>query len=244
MRNMPNHASLKFAGLPLKTCILLALAMITAAALTVVATPKLTAMTNSPQLEATVPIAFAGWTAMPRSAAQVSVSQGVQTEFENPYDQTVLRTYVNAKGDELMLALAWGARQRQDVKVHQPEVCYPAQGYSVLEVGPGRPISLTGRTEQIPTVSLLARVLGNSSTFEAVRYWIRIGTIYEGDGLKARWYILKEGIHGRVPDGILVRVSQRIRSVDQVPRAQALMEGFLSDLTAALPPSTLAMLVK
>lgn len=232
---------LRLVRLPLNNCIAVALAMVAAAALAMVVTPRFKAMAAAPSLEATVPSAFGNWKSVPQADTQVSVSQGVDEAYELPYDQTVMRTYVNGSGDMVMLALAWGERQRQDIKVHRPEVCYPAQGYAVLSTQPGVPLRVSGRVEPVPTVSLLA---GSAGRLEAVRYWIRIGQWYGGDGLKARWYLLQEGLQGRIPDGILVRASQRIRSAEDAPRAQAVMETFLVDLTAAVPAATLALLVR
>lgn len=229
------------ARLPLSICTAMAMAMAGATVLAMVFTPTFRAMGKVPSLEMTVPAAFGDWRSVPEAFAQVSVSQGVEAAFERPYDQTVMRTYVNGQGDAVMLALAWGEQQRQDIKVHRPEVCYPAQGYSLLSVHPGPPIAVVGREQPVPTVSVLA---GSRGSLEAVRYWIRIGQSYGGDGLEARWYILREGLRGRIPDGVLVRASQRIRSVEEVPQTHAVMERFLTDLTAALPPATRAMLVR
>jgi len=75
----------------------------------------------------------------------------------------------------------------------------------------------------------------NRGSMEAVQYWIRIGTQYGGDGLKARWYILKEGLAGRIPDGVLVRASQRLRSSDEVATSQKTMADFLVELVEAMP---------
>lgn len=232
---------LRLARLPFNSCIAIALAMLAAAALATAAKPRFKAMAAPPNLEATVPSAFGNWTLVPQAYAQVSVSQGVEESYERPYDQTVMRAYVNGSGDTVMLALAWGERQRQDNKVHRPEVCYPSQGYAVLSVQTGLPLRVTGRAEPLPTVSLLA---GSGGQLEAVRYWIRIGQSYGGDGLAARWYLLQESLQGRIPDGILVRASQRIRSADEAQRAQVVLEAFLVDLTAAVPPATLALLVR
>ena len=229
------------ARLSFRACALIATAMMVAAVLAKAATPSFKPMAAPPSLDASVPAAFGDWRSVPETYAQVSVSQGVESAYERPYDQTVMRTYVNGQGDAVMLALAWGERQRQDIKVHRPEVCYPAQGYAVLSVQPGAPLAVTGRVLPVPTVSLLAGSRGN---LEAVRYWIRIGQSYGGDGLQARWYILQEGLRGRIPDGVLVRASQRIRSADDAPRAHAVLERFLTDLTTAVPPATLAMLVQ
>lgn len=232
---------IQLARLSLKTCISAALLMVAAAALAIVATPRLQSAAKAPDLESTVPQAFGDWKSVKLGYAQVDVSQGVETSVEQPYDQTVMRSYANSHGDVLMLALAWGERQRQDVKVHRPEVCYPAQGYAVLALEPGKALQLPGRAVPVPTVNLLSGARGG---VEAVRYWIRIGDNYGGDGLKARWYILNEGLQGRIPDGILVRVSQRIQSPADAPKAYALMDAFLTDLTGSLPPRTLAMLVR
>lgn len=233
---------LRLPAIPLKTALPLLLLMLAAAALAAVARPRqLAAAAQVPTLSATVPKAFGDWTLLPSEGAQVSVSQGVESEYEQPYDQTLMRSYVNRKGERVMLALAWGQRQRQDVKVHRPEVCYPAQGYKILSQSAGQPLAMPGLRAPVPTVDLLADSRGG---FEAVHYWIRIGDSYGGDGLKARWYILTEGLQGRVPDGILVRASQRIASREQLPQAQATMNEFLLALSQALPPSTRALLLR
>ncbi|WP_343640624.1 exosortase C-terminal domain/associated protein EpsI [Roseateles sp.] len=206
------------------------------------ATPRLQAMHGAPSLDATVPKAFGDWRVVQDSVPQVDVSQGVETVQEQPYDQTVMRTYVNSQGEQVMLALAWGERQRQDVKVHRPEVCYPAQGYAVRRIGDGAPVATAGRAEPVPTTQLLAEARGGG--YESVRYWIRIGTQYGGDGMAARWYILNEGFRGRIPDGMLVRASQRLTQADGAARSQAVMEGFLRELVAAVPAGTRTLLVR
>lgn len=235
---------LNIARLSLRTCAFVVLAMVAAAALAIAATPRFAATAPAPSLEATVPTAFGDWKAVTGNSVQVSVSQGVETSFEQPYDQTVLRTYVNSQGEQIMLALAWGERQRQDVKVHRPEVCYPAQGYVVRQLHPEAPIGVAGRAEPVPTMGMLAGRGGKGGELEVVRYWIRIGTNYTGDGIRARWYILQEGLNGRVVDGVLVRVSQRIRSEEDAAAANVRMAQFLTELTQAVPPATLSMLVR
>jgi len=216
--------------------------MLAAAACAWLATPRLQAISGAPSLDATVPKAFGDWRVVADSTAQVDVSQGVETVQEQPYDQTVMRTYANSRGEMIMLALAWGERQRQDVKVHRPEVCYPAQGFAIRQLGNGHMISTQARAQPIPTTQLLTE--GRGGGFEAVRYWIRIGNMYGGDGLQARWYILQEGFKGRIPDGVLVRVSQRLARADDAPESQALMESFLKDLVAAVPASARGLLVR
>jgi len=229
------------ARLSRRQCVAASAAMAVAVTVATLATPRLQSLSKAPDLDSTVPKAFGQWRVVADSSTQVAVARGVETEQEQPYDQTVMRTYANSDGDEVMLALAWGERQRQDIKVHRPEVCYPAQGYAVSRVAVAAPIKLSGRAEPVPTMHMLVSNRGN---YEAVRYWIRIGQSYDGDGFAARWYLLKEGLHGRVPDGILVRASQRIHSPDDMAHADQVMEEFLAQLTAATPTTTLPLLVR
>lgn len=238
----PGPAAVRIPQFSIYTAIMGLLVMMAAAACAWLATPRLQAITHAPSLDAVVPKAFGDWRVVADSTTQVDVAQGVETVQEQPYDQTVMRTYANSRGDMIMLALAWGERQRQDVKVHRPEVCYPAQGFAVRQIGSGHAISTDARTAPVPTTQILTEARGGG--FEAVRYWIRIGSMYGGDGLQARWYILQEGFKGRIPDGVLVRVSQRLGKADEAPASQALMESFLQEMVAAVPPTSRGLLVR
>ena len=238
----PPSSPIKPPRLSVAACAMGLAVMLGAAGAAWLATPRLQAVQGAPDLAATVPTAFGDWHLVQDGSAQVDVAQGVETDTEQPYDQTLMRTYANSKGEEVMLALAWGERQRQDVKVHRPEVCYPAQGFTVVKRHDGEPIAAAGRAAPVPTTVLLTEARGGG--YEAVRYWIRIGDQYGGDGWSARWTILNEGFRGRIPDGILVRASQRLAQPGAEARAQTVMAGFLSDLTAALPAPTRGMLVR
>lgn len=239
---VPPAAPNRLPRLPLGVCIAGVVLMLVAAGAAWVATPRLQAMQGAPSLDATVPKAFGDWRMIQDATTQVDVSQGVETVQEQPYDQTVMRTYVNSQGEQIMLALAWGERQRQDVKVHRPEVCYPAQGYAVRKLLAGPALATGARADPIPTTELLTEARGGG--YEAVRYWIRIGDTYGGDGMAARWYILNEGFRGRIPDGMLVRASQRLAQPGAEAQSQATMARFLTELVAAVPAGTRGMLVR
>jgi EpsI family protein len=75
-----------------------------------------------------------------------------------------------------------------------------------------------------------------------VVYWVRIGDTVSRNPWQTRWYILREGVAGRIPDGILVRTSQVVRSADRKEASVALQQRFLADLLAALPPAQRALL--
>jgi EpsI family protein len=201
--------------------------------------------TAAPVLADTLPANFGPWRLEARQDQQAAVSDGTETGGEL-YDQVVMRSYVNRDtGQAVMLALAWGAQQRQDVKVHRPEVCYPAQGFSMLRAPEDGVLALPQHAQPIPVRTLLTR---QGSQIETVRYWIRIGNRYGGDGFGTRVYLLREGLEGRVPDGILVRASQRLPARGDVNaeagQSYAVLDQFLRDLTAAVPAATRDMLVR
>nr|AAF72045.1 putative morphology protein 2 [Zoogloea ramigera] len=73
-----------------------------------------------------------------------------------------------------MLALAYAKEQRQDVKLHLPEICYPAQGYKVMSLSPA-PLTMSAGAPALPGKHMLATGQGR---LEAVTYWTRISDAY------------------------------------------------------------------
>lgn len=228
-------------SISIKMSVLLASALIVASLAAVALTPKLVEVTEAPDLAQTVPTQIGDWKELPSPYVQVSLSTGPEDSWNRPYDQTVMRTYVNSKGEQIMLALAWGKRQRQEAKVHRPDLCYVAQGYPVkslvpqqFQVDPSLPQAVTGKH----------MVVMSSRGGEAVSYWIRIGTLYSENAFETRMHIFKEGLQGRVPDGILVRASQRISSTETAKDSFPILDEFLKELVAASPDSTKALLIR
>ena len=89
-------------------------------------------------LERQIPDSFGQWRNVRTSLLQVDLApRGEDGQAEAsilwPYDQTLARAYQRADGQTIMLALAWGSKQRQEIKVHRPELCYAGQGLQVVE---------------------------------------------------------------------------------------------------------------
>ena len=68
---------------------------------------------------------------------------------------------------------------------------------------------------------------------EPISYWLVIGRGVASFGYGHRWALLKYGLTGHVPDGMLVRVSS---IDDDETRANAQQDAFLRDLLAATAP--------
>jgi EpsI family protein len=197
-------------------------------------TPTLVHGKEGEMLANSVPKKFGDWTEIASSMSQADLSttdEGGKVA-DQPYDDVLMRTYVNKDGAQIMLALAYAKEQRQDVKLHLPEICYPAQGYKVIKLTPAAlPVEAGGAT--LPGKHMLAS--GNNRT-EAVTYWTRIGDAYPQDGLAMRMKIFRDGLAGKVADGILVRSSMLVRDDSEAPAAYAMQQGFLKQLVAAADP--------
>jgi EpsI family protein len=140
-----------------------------------------------------------------------------------------------------MLALAWGKRQRQEAKIHRPDLCYVAQGFPVKSLANKQ---FDGLLPDGKPVSGKHMVVMTAKGGEAVSYWMRIGTLYSENAFESRMQIFKEGLKGRVTDGILVRASQRIRTETDAQAAFPVLDQFLFDLVNASPENVRAMLVR
>lgn len=222
--------------------VLLTLALAGSAAGAIYLTPQLREVDDAPDLNKTVPSVIGSWRELPNPMQQVALNTGGEATIDQPYDQTVMRSYVNAQGKVIHLALAWGRKQRQEIKIHKPEFCYRAQGYSVSHIERVKlPIHSPKTGEEVSAVRL--NTMDRNGTREVVSYWIRIGEVYSPGALDTRLHILKQGLAGRVPDGILVRVSQRIDREADPSAAYQLQENFLSQLLAAVPPATRTLLL-
>lgn len=188
-----------------------------------------------------VPSQFGDWKELTNGLEQTALSvasDGTLSE-EQPYNEVIMRTYENSLGERVMLALGYAKQQKQEVKIHRPEVCYVAQGFQVLDE---RLVDLpqSRPSASIPGQRLLMR---NGGRLEAVTYWIRIGADYPRGGLNTRLAILRHGVHGQVPDAMLVRVSTILPGESDTQHGFEQQERFLADLVHAMPAGTAKMLV-
>jgi EpsI family protein len=206
-------------------------------------TPRLEANANPPSLAQVIPESFGSWHAIatPATVIDPSTERDAKDSFFTLYDDVLMRAYQNTSGQVVLLALAYGKHQRQEFKIHRPELCYVAQGFRLLSrnqvVFP-----LADRQNQPVTGS---RMLVQSPVrTEIVSYWIRIGGLFSESSWRTRYYLLKQGVRGHVLDGILVRVSQVVPTADDGTAGKyALQEKFLSELVHASPAAAEALLI-
>jgi EpsI family protein len=174
-----------------------------------------------------VPASFGEWVE-DRSIPVVLPAPDVQANLDKVYNQVLARTYINKQGYRIMLSVAYGGDQSDGMQVHRPEVCYPAQGFEVQRVW-NDDVKLSDRS--IPVTRATTRL---GPRIEPLTYWIINGEQVIRPGFGARLVQLRYTMRGKIPDGMLVRVS----SIDpETKRAFEMQDRFSRDMALALDPA-------
>lgn len=212
-----------------RTGLLLAALMFAASVGAIVARPtaRISGERQAISLETTIPRQFGEWREEPQLYVQV-VNPQTQELLDKLYSEILARTYVNAGGYRIMLSLAYGSDQRGTLQAHKPEVCYPAQGFVVKKSEPGLLATPYG---DIPVRRLFATM---GARQEPLTYWFTVGDRAVQGNTHKRIVELSFGLTGRIPDGMIFRVS----SIDpDQARAYELQERFVNQLLRAVSPA-------
>lgn len=153
------------------------------------------------ELSEMIPRAFHDWHVEPGRTALL-VSPNITHKMNQLYNQTLARTYVNNRGDAIMLSIVYGGNQAdQSMQVHRPEFCYRSQGFHILENASGKLRTPWG---DLPVRRLAAT---RGARHEPITYWITVGDHATLPGFGRKLLQLKYGLTGRIPDGMLIRIS-------------------------------------
>jgi EpsI family protein len=189
-------------------------------------TQKIAALGPAVDLETIIPREFGDWREEQHNFVQMVDPQQKEV-IDRIYTQTLSRTYVNSKGYRIMLAIAYGDDQRDSMQIHYPEVCYPAQGFLLKNKEKGDLVTERGT---IPVVRILTS-LGQRD--EPVTYWTLVGnTVFQG-GLQKKLAEMRYGLNGKIPDGMLIRISSIDSDAEEAYEIQA---NFTNQMLAALAP--------
>lgn len=213
---------------PFRLPLLLAALMLAASVGGFLARPTLKAVDQAPEasLEHLVPRQFGEWREVGAGPVQVVNPQTLALQ-DRLYSQIVNRVYVNAEGYRVMLSLAYGSDQTGALQAHKPEVCYPAQGFTVHD---NEPAILATRFGEIPARRLRTSM---GARHEPVTYWFTVGDRAVQGQLQKRLVQMRFGLTGRIPDGMLFRIS----SIDtDAAHAHRLQREFIDALLQHLSP--------
>jgi len=215
--------------------IMIGLSMLAAVGLSYALTPQAKVADQGPKmdLETMIPLQFGTWK-LDETVVPLQVSPDLQAALDKVYNQTLTRTYVNLKGERIMLSIAYGADQGDNVQIHLPEGCYKGQGFAVGDKSESAMQTLFG---QIP-VSKLVATMGQRN--EPITYWVVVG----GEVARNNWEMkkakLKHALKGEIADGILIRVSS---ITPDAGRGYELQREFSESMLQAMTPEQRTRLI-
>jgi len=188
----------------------------------------------SGKLADVVPATFGAW--ISENAGDPYAVNGEGTLSAKLYNELLVRQYINTEtGVGVMMLMAYGGRQSDELQLHRPEVCYPAFGFNVTR---NEPVALPlSRSVSVPARRLAAEAEGR---IESIIYWSRMGELLPQNGAQQRSARLKIAMQGIIPDGLLSRFS--MVGVDP-KREWRVIEGFVAELMGAVAPARRNILI-
>ena len=210
--------------------LVIALCMFAAAGMALALKPTQKIADTGPKidLEVLIPQQFGDWK-MDETILPLIANPEQEALIKKIYRQTLSRTYINSSGDRIMLSIAYGGAQTDSMSVHKPEVCYPAQGFQIIKNAAD---TFSTGEGNIPVKRLVAT---QGQRIEPITYWTTVGDTVAGvSGLKWKLNVLKYGLTGKIPDGLLFRISS-IQADDA--KAYQTQDEFARDLLQAMSPS-------
>ncbi len=172
-----------------------------------------------------VPEAFGDWKVDP-SVSPLRPAGDVAAELKHIYEQLLTRTFVNHKGERIMLSIAYTGHIDSAMNIHRPETCYPAQGFEVNKIEWQKVQSPFGF---IPVKRMVARV---GSRVEPISYWITVGENAVSTGFRRKVAVIVNKLTGQVTDGMLIRVSSLERDTAVAYRNH---DEFINAMLAVVP---------
>lgn len=187
---------------------------------------------KSPKLDDLVPRRVGAWTS--EDVGDPLALNAPGTLSSKLYNELVTRAYTDGRGQQIMMLLAYGARQSDELQVHRPEICYPAFGFTLLRNEPAT-LPLGGQIG-LPARRLLAK---SPSSEESVIYWTRLGEYFPISSSEQRTARFDNALAGVIPDGVLCRFS----TPDSTAGAWSRLSQFVRELVAATGPEGRRVLV-
>ena len=152
------------------------------------------------KLDAIVPRTVGPWTEQPSEAFVLpKTPNSLSAQL---YSDQIARLYVAPNNVPVMVVMAYGNLQSDQLQLHRPEICYAAVGFQIS--ASSRNDLLLGGAAVLPVRELVAT---SDARIEPICYWTRIGDALPTSGNEQRWVKLQQEIDGVIPDGILVRLS-------------------------------------
>jgi EpsI family protein len=186
------------------------------------------------KLDQIVPRTFGGWSSQDVSDLVAPKIEG--SLMSKLYEETVGRVYGHSQGGpEVMMLLAYGDTQSDDLQLHRPEICYPAFGFAIshsaaIDIGLAKGVS-------IPSRRLVADAPDRRET---IVYWSRLGEYLPRDRKEQQFDRLRTAMRGEIADGLLARFSVLGADTDA---SVSVVQRLVPALIAATAPNNRSVLL-
>ncbi|MHB1586416.1 MAG: exosortase-associated protein EpsI, B-type [Acidiferrobacteraceae bacterium] len=210
------------------------LVMLVGAVLSVALKPTQFMANKGPQIDLrkVVPTHFGDWS-VDRHITPIVPSPQVEANLKHIYGQIISRTYVNDRGDHMMLTIAFGNEQTTQMQAHRQEVCYASQGFHIKDLIHTL-VHVDGAA--VPGTRFFAI---RGARREPVTYWFTMGNHVVLSRLQRLLVQIRYGLTGVIPDGMLVRVSDISGDPRTAYKRQA---RFMTELFQHMPPGVVERL--
>ena len=179
------------------------------------------------RMEKIVPMAFGQWTS--RNVSDLVAPKEEGSLSARLYGETVGRIYSRPQGDgEIMMLLAYGDTQSDDLQLHRPEICYPSFGFAIHQSAVMQ-LPLDGGV----TLPVRRLVADAPDRRETIMYWSRLGEFLPLDKKEQQVDRLRTAMNGDVADGLLARFSVIGADADL---SAGLLQSFIPPLLEAVAP--------
>jgi EpsI family protein len=162
-----------------------------------------------------IPARFQDWRE-DEGAQVVAPDPGMAAQLRAVYSDTLSRTYVDGAGRHVMLSIAYGSDQSSEAtQAHRPEYCYTAQGFLLTALPPSE-LDLGAKRIAV------RRLIGaRGERYEPITYWLTIDGQTTLPGFNRKWLQFQYRLRGRIPDGLIFRVSTVGLGADESFAAQS-----------------------
>lgn len=177
--------------------------MVMAVALSILLKPQDTLSAQLPdlQLSSAIPKVAGGWEWIPQYSLDI-VNPALNDLLANVYDQLLGRFYQNGQGQVVMLSVSYGHKQIDDGTLHLPEICYPAQGFT-LDSSPFKKVITT----PYGMLKVKQLAVSKNNRHEFITYWTMLGTYNVSGNWETRLRQINYGLNNQIPDGLVFRIS-------------------------------------
>lgn len=177
------------------------------------------------QLAQRLPAQFGDWHQLPENNTSI-VNPELGDLLGKIYQEILTRTYADSQGNLVLMSIAYGRNQSADNAVHRPEICYPAQGFGLMEP----PVASSVHTSY-GSINVRRLVASKRERIEPITYWIMVGDNNVRGVFETKKQLLKYGLKGYIPDGMIFRISSIMTDKQQ---AFAVQNRFLEQLVSTL----------